>query len=108
MIKWFKQYLAKKMEALNKITSESWDGWVDAAMCPPSEFIGNKCPPMYFICAVLVPKYGGVFDRKCMILAYDWLAEKWVCEDVIVTHWRYCPEPPKEPYAVRCGSKYNG
>ena len=26
----------------------------------------------------------------------DWLEEKWVCEDVIVTHWRYCPEPPKE------------
>ena len=59
-------------------------------------FIANKHRLMYFICAVLVPKYGGVFDRKCMILAYDWLAEKWVCEDVIVTHWRYCPEPPKE------------
>ena len=96
MIKWFKQYLAKKKEALNKITSESWDGWIDATACPPSEFIGNKRPPEYFICAVLVPKYGGVFDRKCMILAYDWLAEKWVCEDMIVTHWQYFPEPPKE------------
>ena len=96
MIKWFKQYLAKKMGALNKITSESWDGWVDAAMCPPSEFIANKHRLMYFICAVLVPKYGGVFDRKCMIIAYDWLAEKWVCEDVIVTHWRCCPKPPKD------------
>lgn len=94
MIKGFKQYLVKTREVINKITGESWDGWINAAT-PPSEIMGKR-PPEYYLCAVLVPKYGGTFSRKCMIIKYDRHAKKWVCEDVIVTHWRCCPELPKE------------
>lgn len=95
MIKGFKQCLEKKREVINKITGESWDGWMDAAT-RPSEIIGDKRPHKYYLCAVLVPKYGGTFSRRCMIIEYDWYAEKWMCGDVIVTHWRHCPELPKK------------
>ena len=99
MIKCFKQYLqyiTKKTEALNKITSESWDGWIDVTACPPSEFIKGKRQAEYFICAILIPNYGGTYSRGCKIIVYDWYAKKWVYDGGIVTHWRCCPKPPKE------------
>lgn len=98
MIKCFKQYLqylAKKTEALNKIISESWDGWIDATTCPPSEFIKDKRPPEYFICAVLIPTYGGTYSRGCKIIVYNWYTKKWVYDSGVVTHWRCCPKLPK-------------
>ena len=41
MIKCFKQYLVKKREVINKITGESWDGWINADT-RPSEIMGGK------------------------------------------------------------------
>lgn len=56
----------------------------------------NPTEPGYFLCRVLVPERGGRASRKYAVLWFDILDKKWVCDEMIVTHWMPLPEPPEE------------
>lgn len=49
------------------------------------------------LCGVLIPpKFGGTGRREQRVIAHFETLDGWNCKDIIVTHWRPLPEPPKE------------
>lgn len=48
-----------------------------------------------FLCRAIYSKYGGIPKSRIIVLSYDYFANNWICENMIVTHWRQLPELPK-------------
>ena len=50
-----------------------------------------------YLCVVLIPDDAGGYDRRQKVLRWEsGYIGKWICENMIVTHWTDCLAFPKE------------